>query len=433
MSRRLVVIMVAVVAASLLLAEVLLRPARADRADLVVILVVPAALAVLATPLLARWVSRRASVAGAVLAVALCSLALGAIATSAASNAMFVSAHDYRLFLVVLLLSSGIAIAVGSQLSRPLAADIRRLGDVAERVAAGDLSVRSGIDRTDEVGSTAAALDQMVGSLADAEAERERLATARRHLFTGVGHDLRTPLAAMRAAVESLQDGVAPDPARYLDVIAAQLATVDGLLDQLIEYARLESGHRDATDERVDVAELADECAEALGPLAARSGVGLTTTVTGHGSTVVRGHPGELARVLRNVVDNAVRHSPSGGTVRLEVVAADPGGSAGPVGSAGSTGSVGPAGLAGSVGVIVHDDGPGFPDELRPHAFDPFTRADPARTPGDGHAGLGLAICAAIVAVHQGRIALGPGPGGDVRIHLPADRTGPTATPQEAP
>ena len=407
MSRRLVLVMLGVVAASLLLAEILLRPAGADRADLLVILAVPATAAVLATPLLARWVSRRASVASAVLAVALCSLALGAAATSAASNAMFVSSHDYRLFLVVLLLSSGIALAVGSQLTRPLAADIRRLGDVAERVAHGDLAVRSGIHRTDEVGATAEALDLMVGSLADAAAERERLAAARRHLFTGIGHDLRTPLAAMRAAVESLQDGVAPDPARYLEVIARQVTIVDALLDQLVEYARLESGHRDGVDVRVDLAELADECAEALAPLAARAGSCIEVRALDTFPTVVVGHPGELARVLRNVVDNALRHGAAGGDVRIEVV-----------------------GRAATVDVAVIDEGPGFPASLGTQVFDPFTRADPARTPGDGHAGLGLAICAAIVAVHHGEIRLGPGPGGDIRISLPA---APTPAPENTP
>ena len=106
-------------------------------------------------PFLGKWISARTSVAGTALLVGLCSLALGAVTTSAASNAMFLSSQDYRLFLVVLVLSSGIALAVGSHLTRPLANDIARLGEVAERVAAGDFTARTGVSRGDEVGRTA--------------------------------------------------------------------------------------------------------------------------------------------------------------------------------------------------------------------------------------------------------------------------------------
>ena len=151
------------------------------------------------------------------------------------------------------MLSCGIALVVGSQLTRPLARDIARLADVAEQVAAGDLSARTGIQRKDEVGRTAAAVDHMVHSLQAAADERERLAAARQMLFTSIGHDLRTPLAAMRAAVESLQDGIAPDPKRYLGVVGNELDNVEALLDQLVEFARIESGqHPTVCDRRRD-------------------------------------------------------------------------------------------------------------------------------------------------------------------------------------
>jgi signal transduction histidine kinase len=253
---RLVLWLAALVAGAAVLAELLLSPATTDdRWHLLAILAAPAMVTAALVPLLRRWVSSRASVAGAALVVGLCSLALGAVTTSAASNAMFLSSHDYRLFLVVLVLSCGIALVVGSQLTRPLARDIARLGDVAEQVAAGDLSARTGIQRKDEVGRTAAAVDHMVHSLQAAADERERLAAARQMLFTSIGHDLRTPLAAMRAAVESLQDGIAPDPKRYLGVVGNELDNVEALLDQLVEFARIESGQRPHARETVSVAE----------------------------------------------------------------------------------------------------------------------------------------------------------------------------------
>ncbi|MCU1361810.1 MAG: putative two-component histidine kinase [Ilumatobacteraceae bacterium] len=395
MTRRLIIGLGLLVAVAIVLAELLLRPAADDRWHLWLIIAGPAFVAAAITPLLARWVSSRASVAGVALTVALCSLALGAVSSSAASNAMFVSSHDYRLFLVVLLMSSGIALIVGSQLSRPLARDLSRLGQVAVTVTDGDLTVRTGISRADEVGTTALAIDTMVQALADAAAERTRLATARQHMLASIGHDLRTPLSAMRAAVESLEDGVASDPSQTLAGIGKQLIGMDAMLDQLIEFSRLESGHVTSTVERVSLAELADECVEALTPLASARRVRLALAIDG--PAMVTGSPLELSRVLRNLVDNAVRHSPDDGDVTIAV-----------------------GGDASEVRLSVLDAGQGFPADFRDRAFEPFHRADPSRNARTGNAGLGLAICRAIVESHGGTISLGNGPSGLVNVVLPA-------------
>jgi two-component system sensor histidine kinase BaeS len=396
MNGRLLAWLGALVVGAAVFAELLLSPPTADeRWHLLAILAAPAVVTAALVPLLRRWVSSRASVAGAALVVGLCSLALGAVTTSAASNAMFLSSHDYRLFLVVLVLSCGIALVVGAQLTRPLARDIARLGDVAEQVASGDLAVRTGIVRNDEVGRTAAAIDAMVQSLQAAADERERLAAARQMLFNSVGHDLRTPLAAMRAAVESLQDGIAPDPHRYLGVVGNELDSVEALLDQLVEFARIEAGQRASTSETVSVSELAHEAIEALTPVADRLGVQLQLTATSSGD--ITAHSLDISRVLRNLVENAIRHAPAGSTVGV-TVGDEP---------------------SGGISVCVLDAGEGFPADFRAHAFDPFTRADPARATRTGHAGLGLAITRALVQQHGGRVWLGDGPGGDVRLWFP--------------
>jgi two-component system sensor histidine kinase BaeS len=389
--------LVALVVSALGLAQLLLRPDSEDRLQLVVVFGTPAAIAVVLTPLFKRWVTTRASVAGAGLFVAFSSLALGAVTTSAASNAMFLSSHDFRLFLVVLTLSCGISMVVGAQLSRPLARDIAQLGRVAERVSGGDLAVRTEIIRRDEVGRAATAMDMMIDSLASAQLQRERDATARLNLFSSIGHDLRTPLSAMRAAVESLQDGVAPDPDRYYEILGAQVNGIEALLDQLVEFARIESGHVPADRVRVSLAELADEAADALSPLAHRFGA--TIELEAVASADVLASPVEMSRVIRNLLENAVRHSPPAGVVRISVCENPD-----------------------SLGVVaaVTDDGEGFPADFREHAFEPFTRADPARTNRTGHSGLGLAITRGLVESHGGQIWLGDGPGGDVRIWLPA-------------
>ena len=395
MNRRLALWLFVLVGGAAALAEVLLSPPSADeRMHLLAILAAPAVVAAALVPVLRRWVSSRASVAGAALVVGLCSLALGAVTSSAASNAMFLSSHDYRLFLVVLVLSCGIALVVGSQLTRPLARDIARLGQVAEQVASGDLTVRTGIVRRDEVGRASHAVDTMVHTLQEAAGERERLAAARQMLFRSIGHDLRTPLAAVRAAVESLQDGIAPDPRRYLDVIAGELTNVELLLDQLSEFARIEAGRVETPREQVSTAEIAHEAIEALGPLAHRRGIELQLVAAEAGT--VTADALDLRRAVRNLLDNAIRHSPDGGTVQLTVTRDGDG-----------------------VRLTVADEGLGFPADFRERAFDPFTRADPARALGSGHAGLGLAITRALAAQHGGTAWLGDGPGGIVHLWLP--------------
>ncbi|HEY7625472.1 MAG TPA: HAMP domain-containing sensor histidine kinase [Ilumatobacteraceae bacterium] len=394
MSWRLVAWLAGIVAVALLIAEALLQPPDThERVHLMLILVTPVLVTMMLVPLVAKWLSARASVATTALLVGLCSLAIGAITTSAASNAMFLSSHDYRLFLVVLLLSSGIALAVGSHLARPLAIDIARVGEVAEQVAGGDLTARTGVSRRDEIGRAARAVDSMVIALDEAATQRARAADARQLLFTSIGHDLRTPLAAMRAAVESLQDGLAPDPQRYFGILGTQLGNIEALLDQLVEFARIESGLANRERTTVSMAEMAHEAVEALSPVADRRGVGLRLDSDGP-ALVIASHT-DMERVLRNLLENAIRHSPAGETVDIGVRSSP------------------------EVEVSVVDRGPGFPADFRDRAFEPFTRADPARDIRTGHSGLGLAIARAVVEAHGGRIWLANGHGADVRFAIP--------------
>jgi two-component system, OmpR family, sensor histidine kinase BaeS len=396
MTWRLIGWLTGIFVAAFFLAEILLRPPNGgERLHLMAILGAPALVTAVLVPFLGRWMSARTSVAGTALLVGFCSLALGAVTTSAASNAMFLSSHDYRLFLVVLLLSSGIALAVGSHLTRPLATDIARLGEVAERVAAGDFTVHTGVSRSDEVGRTARAVDSMVAALDEAATQRQQAANARQMLFTSIGHDLRTPLAAMRAAVESLQDGVAPDPHRYFGILASQLDNIEGLLDQLVEYARIESGYKARERTTVSLAELAHEAVEALSPVAHH--VDVDVQLDSDGPAFVVASTTDMSRVLRNLLENAIGHSPSGKAVRVSVRS------------------------GAQVEVGVTDQGPGFPDDFRERAFEPFTRADPARNTRTGHSGLGLAIARALVEAHGGHIWLAAGSGGGVHFSIPRE------------
>jgi two-component system sensor histidine kinase BaeS len=218
----------------------------------------------------------------------------------------------------------------------------------------------------------------------------------RNDLLTAIGHDLRTPLGSMQAAVEALQDGVAPDPAAYLRGISHDLDHLRHLVDDLFLLTRIDTGRLDLSQTGVDLAELADEAVEAVTPAAATRNVRLR--VDAPGRIGVSGDPAALSRVFRNLLANAIRHSPDSGEV--DVVLARNGSYA---------------------ETTVSDQGAGFPDHLRPRAFDRFVREDDSRNRESAGTGLGLAIAKGIVEAHGGTITIEDGPGGRVRFSVPLD------------
>ena len=406
---RLVVGALAAGAAAVGVVAAVLHPPAKGMPAVLLLVAAPVVAAVVAGLALRWWIGRARGLVRVLLAVAVVSAVLVAAAVALAAWRMFLSGHDAALVGTVVGLAALLAVLVAHHVTRPLAGEVRRLGEVAQQVASGDLTTRTGIRRHDELGGAGRALDHMVNRLAMAEDGRRRLEDERAFLLSAIGHDLRTPLAALRVAVESLQDGVAPDPERYLAAMSTHIDAVQQLIDELVVYARIEAGKFTFERSDVDLAELIDETVEAMQPVAHRRGLDLRAAHTGR--AVVAGGANELSRALRNLVDNALRYGPPGSTVRV-TLASD----------------------THAVHVTVVDDGPGFPDEFRPRAFEPFTRADPARDRATGTAGLGLAIARGIVDAHGGSIALGPPPGGVVQLHLPlAGRRDRRPTPMEVP
>ncbi len=329
-----------------------------------------------------RWLAGRLpSISLAVAAVGVATVGVAGLAVVLAANSMFFSAHDRDVLLVVLGVGAALAVALAAAIGSSVAGDLRRVQMTARRVGAGELSMRTGVARSDEIGEMAAAMDAMIERLEATEEER-------RILLASVGHDLRTPLASLRAAIEAVEDGVVDDPTRYLDGMAKDVAYLGRLVDDLFEYARIESGRYAPAPETVDLRELVDESVEVATPIAERNGVELV--VLGNGPAPAEADPAAMRRVLRNLIDNAIRHTGPDGTVTIEV---------------------------GTGGFRVIDDGPGFPAEFRDRAFDRFTRADESRPGGTG-AGLGLAIARGLVEAHEGTIRILDGPGGRVAVSL---------------
>lgn len=326
------------------------------------------------------WTPRARSLSQVVALVGVSTVSVAALAVVLAANSMFFSGHDRDLLLVTVGVGGALAAGLATTVGRSVSSDLRRVQTTAQRVGLGDLTSRTGVERADEVGQLAQVMDSMIGRLESAEEERKIL-------LASIGHDLRTPLASLRAAIEAVEDGVADDPERYLAGMATDVSYLGRLIDDLFEYARIESGRYVADVQEIDLRELVDESVEVAGLVAVQRSVRLR--VEADEGTVVRADPAALRRVLRNLLDNAIRHSPEGGVVTIAVDAR---------------------------GFVVRDEGPGFPDWFKAHAFDRFTRADDARSVGGS--GLGLAIARGLVEANHGIISIGDGPGGHVSVAL---------------
>jgi signal transduction histidine kinase len=229
--------------------------------------------------------------------------------------------------------------------------------------------------------------------LAMEERSRAEIEEARRQLVAAASHDLRTPLASLRLLVESIDDGVATGETRdrYLKEIRTHVAVLSDLIDDLFELSRIEAGDISWTMRQVELRDLIDDTVAAMRAPADERGVTIAAELPA-GELVASANAEKVQRVLFNLIQNAIRHTPADGSVTVRARA---------VGS--------------GVEVEVADDGEGVPAGDDERVFEAFYRGDAAR--GEDGAGLGLAISRAIVEAHGGRIWLENGfPG--TRVHF---------------
>ncbi len=388
---RILALAIGAIVLGIALFEVAMQPTGSDRFELLGILLGMVAISALAAWLLPRIARRAGALRTTLIASITTAVLIVIIGALVAAQRMFFSAHDTELLLVVLGLGLIAGLSFAVSVARPWTEDLARVQETAAAIAAGDLQARTGVERADEVGATAAAVDAMAGQLAALDEERERDEEARRRFFASVSHDLRSPLAALQAAVEALRDGVAPDPDRYLASIEGDARVLNQLVDDLFLLARIESGGFEYERVPVDLAELADEAIEVLAPVSQRAGIEVLLRADS-GSVVTTG-PVPVGMVIRNLLDNAIRHAPSGSRVVINVQT--PG------------------------TVWVRDEGPGFPPAFTETAFGEFARIDPARSRSTGGAGLGLTVARSLIEELGGEIWAEPGPGGAVAFRLP--------------
>jgi len=291
-------------------------------------------------------------------------------------------------------LFAGFAVLVGAfllafALARWLLAPVRELADGTRALAAGEYTHRIAATRSDELGALAADFNHLASSL---ENHRE----ARRQWGADIAHELRTPLSVLRGEVQALQDGVrAPTPQAF-DSLYAECERLGSLIEDLYQLALADAGALEYRYEAVDLVELVQEAIDLQRGPCADAGLGVEQQLAM--IAPVRGDGRRLAQLFDNLLANARRYTEAPGRIRIEL------------------GAVGA-----HARVIIEDTPPGVPLGDLSHLFDRLFRVDASRTRAAGGAGLGLAICRAIVDAHGGRIGVEPSSLGGLRVvvHLP--------------
>jgi len=323
---------------------------------------------------------------------------------------MFINDHDLTLATLLLVFAGGISISFGYFVSASIAHTLHAMAQAAGRVAEGDFTTRVDVPGHDEVAQLAQAFNAMAARLERADADQRALEGARRDLVAWASHDLRTPLASLRAMLDALADGVVSDPAgvaHYLQLSQTEIGRMSALIDDLFELAQMDAGSLVLQAEAGALSDLISDTLEAFAARAQARQVTLTGAVSPQVDPVWMA-PEKVSRVLRNLVENALKHTPPGGRIELRAEAAPR-----------------------EVLVTVRDTGAGIPTADLPRVFEPFYRGDLARTregagsPAhgalSGGAGLGLAIARGLVEAHGGRIwaESAPGQGTALNFTLP--------------
>ncbi len=333
------------------------------------------------------------SLRGRIAALAVLAAAQLAAALALFAAVMFVSGKD----VFFMALAAGYAVLVGlgaaRLLTRRALADLAAVHDGLAAVGAGAREVRITTGAGEELARLAGEVETMVAKVAAEE-------RARRELVAAVSHDLRTPITTLQLIAEGLEDDIfEPERAHeQLRLISTHVRALGSLIDDLFELSRLEAGDVQWSMEQVALGELVHETIEAMQPQARAGRVAVRAELE-EPLSAARGNPEQLQRVLFNLIQNAIRHTPADGSVIVRAERAP-----------------GPA-----VEVEVADSGSGIDPALRERIFEPFVQG-PARVAGqNGSAGLGLAIARAIVEAHGGRIWVAQSSGGaHIRFRLPS-------------
>ncbi len=323
----------------------------------------------LVSGLLLAFLLRRAPTVWLQLAgLALTAVCVPLVAVLLSGWVMFHMGADLKI-LAVAAGSATAAVFAALVLARSITGSLRRLGTASRELAGGELSARAPDGGAREIAELAASFNAMAASL-------EQLFDARRELVAWASHDLRAPIASMQAMLEAIEDGLASAD-DYIPTLRQQVRTLSMLVDDLFELARIDAGALGLELHLTQVAPLVDSALRLLRPEAEARGIALSSEVDAR--TEAQLAPDKIERVLFNLLTNALRHTPSDGSVAIRVEQRDA-----------------------DILLRVEDNGDGLEGDAPARMFERFWRADRARS-GSG-AGLGLAIARGLVEAHGGRI-----------------------------
>jgi two-component system, OmpR family, sensor histidine kinase BaeS len=295
-----------------------------------------------------------------------------------------------------------VALILGILLARQIIRPLRQLTRGAQRIAEGHFGERINVGGHDEVSQLAHAFNQMAESL-------ERTEEARRQLVADVAHELRTPLTIIGGTVQAMRDGVLPTDDQNLASIHGEVVALTRLVADLRDLSLSDVGQLPIVHEPVDPVEMLDPVVAAFTAEAGSRGISLKADLAPELPWIL-GDEKRLQQCIRNLVENALRHTPSGGSVTVRARQ-----------------------NAGGIEIAVIDTGEGIGADDLPRLFERFYRADPSRARRSGGTGLGLAIVQQIARAHGGDVTAasdGPGFGATFTLRLPVLTTDDVSTPE---
>lgn len=294
-----------------------------------------------------------------------------------------------------LAIAAVVALVAGVLLARWLTAPLHRLESGAKAVARGQLDVRIPVKGSREMRSVSASFNHMTGEL-------QRQEQLRRNLLTDVTHELRHPVHVLQGGLRAILDGVFPLSMEEIDRLLEQTQQLSHMVDDLHELALAEAQELGMYFQRTDLVKLVQQTTEAFQALTVDQGVKLQVSAPAE-PLYAEVDPNRLRQALQNLVGNALRYTPSGGSIHINLARSAPD----------------------QVGISVRDTGIGIEAEHLAHVFDRFYRPDTSRNRQLPGAGLGLSIAQAIVQAHGGKIqaeSTGAGQGSTFTIFLPVQQ-----------
>ncbi|MCF6525108.1 sensor histidine kinase KdpD [Streptomyces sp. JJ36] len=329
----------------------------------------------------------------------LTAVAVGAMlaGTLSVARAMFLSSHDLTVVTMVGAVAAVASVVTALLLGRWVSGGHRALEQAARRLGEEGEFTPPAAPMPAELSSLARQLADAGARLAASRERERRLEESRRELVAWISHDLRSPLAGLRAMAEALEDGIAEDETRYHRQIRGEVERLAAMVNDLFELSRIQAGALALSPVRMSVYDLISDAIAGADPLATERGVKLADE--GVEAVPVEVDGKEMTRVLANLLVNAIHRTPADGTVAVAARREDD-----------------------AVVLSVTDGCGGIPADDLPRVFDTGWRGTDARTPPGG-AGLGLAIVRGIVEAHAGRAAVTNVPGGcRFEVRLPAAR-----------